>query len=86
MSFLKSFNFDYFINQLSINNLFTVISIRYMKPKKANKSKTKVSLQKTSSTIINNHTHRNSIISETLPLYYNDSMLSIRTSSIRPNM
>lgn len=56
-----------------------------MKSKRAGKTKNKGSLQKTSSTIINIHTHRNSLINETLPLYYNDSMVSIRTSSLLQN-
>lgn len=49
------------------------------------KTKNKGSLQKTASTVINIHTQRNSLINETLPLYYNDSMVSIRTSSLLHN-
>lgn len=56
-----------------------------MKSKRKIKTKNKGSLQKTASTVINMHTHRNSIINETLPLYYNDSMISIRTSSLLHN-
>jgi hypothetical protein len=44
-------------------------------------SRGKASLQKTASSIINIHTHRHSSISDTLPLYYNDSLVSIRTHS-----
>lgn len=56
-----------------------------MKSKRNGKTKNKGSLQKTASTVINMHTHRNSIINESLPLYYNDSMVSIRTSSLLHN-
>lgn len=45
-------------------------------------SKGKGSLQKTASSIINIHTHRNSNISDTMPFYYNDSIVSIRTNSL----
>jgi len=56
-----------------------------MKSKRTVKTKYKGSLQKTASTVMNMHTHRNSLINETLPLYYNDSMVSIRTSSLLQN-
>ena len=56
-----------------------------MKSKRTVKTKNKGSLQKTASTVMNIHTHRNSLINETLPLYYNDSMVSIRTSSLLHN-
>lgn len=48
-------------------------------------SKVKNSLQKTASSVINIHTHRNSNISDTLPLYYHDSIVSIRSSSLNKN-
>lgn len=41
------------------------------------RSRGKSSLQKTASSVLNAQTHRNSNISETLPLYYNDSVLSV---------
>jgi hypothetical protein len=56
-----------------------------MKSKRNGKTRNKGSLQKTASTVINMHTHRNSIINESLPLYYNESMVSIRTSSLLHN-
>lgn len=45
-------------------------------------SKAKRSLQKTASSVINIHTHRNSNISDTLPFYFYDSVASIRSTSI----
>ena len=45
-------------------------------------SRTKASLQKTASSVINIHTHRNSHISDIIPLYYNDSLVSIRNNSV----
>ena len=52
-------------------------------------SRGKTSLQKTASSVINIHTHRNSNITtnitELIPFGYNDSLASIRTNSILKN-
>lgn len=53
-----------------------------MKCKAPVQKRPKGSLQKTSSSFINIPTHRNSVISDTHPLFYNDSLLSVRTSSL----
>ena len=45
-------------------------------------SRGKNSLQKTASSVINIHTHRNSHISNEFPMCYNDSLVSIRTNSV----
>jgi hypothetical protein len=44
--------------------------------------KKRPSLQKTTSVLTNILTHRNSLINDTKPLIYNNSMLSVRTSSL----
>ena len=54
-----------------------------IKPKIKNKSKSKNLLQKTTSSILNIKTHRNSIAVDSAPYFYNDSILSIRTASLK---
>jgi hypothetical protein len=53
-----------------------------MKNRNNCRSKTKTSSQKTTSSLLNIKTQRNSIASDSLALYYNDSLLSIRTASL----
>jgi hypothetical protein len=65
-----------------VNKYLESIYFVKMKCKAAVPKKQKGSLQKTSSSFINIPTHRNSVISDTHPLFYNDSMLSVRTSSL----
>jgi len=53
-----------------------------MKKRIVNHKINRPSLQKTTSAMTNILTHRHSIISDTQPLFYNNSMLSVRTSSL----
>lgn len=52
---------------------------------KGKKSRGKSSLQKTASSVINIHTHRNSSISDTVPFCNYESVVSIKTNSLKKN-